>query len=150
MIKLKFNQITVNQKYICKNPETGKSLWDEAYEEYVTEIIKNPLFGGVYKYLPTEDAVIKNKLILKYKQPFVFDRATTPEGRVYTLEDIANMTDAQRDALPFYEMTEEEAAFYLDKKHAKTLPRDDVARVYHRESDFKRDCINVPLAEIVE
>lgn len=149
-VKLKFNQIAVNQKYIRKNPETGKSLWDNAYIEYVSEIIKNPLFGGVYRYLPNEDDVIKGKLMAQYKEPYVFDRATNPQGKVYTLDDIKNMTDAERSGLPFYEMTMEDAAFYLDEKHNKLLPRDDSARVYSRASDFKRDCISIPLAEIVQ
>jgi len=150
MVKLKFNQIAVNQKYIRKNLETGMSLWDEAHAEYVTNILKNPMYGGLYRYLPNEDAVIKNMLVTKYKEPYVFSRATNQRGQIYTLDDIKKMTDKEKEGIPFYEMTIEDAAFYLDSQHTKILPREDRPRVYTDQEDFKRDTVTIPLAEIVE
>lgn len=148
-VKLKFNQIAINQKYIRKNIETGLSLWDECHAEYVTNLLKNPLYGGLYRFLPNEDQVIRSMLESKHKEPYVFNRATNIRGQIYTLEAIKNMTPEEKDKLPFYDMTMEDAEFYLDRKHTKIYPRDDRPRVYKENNDFKRDCIEIPLAEIV-
>jgi len=149
MVKLKFNQISVNQKYLKKN-DSGKSLWDEAREEYIANFIKNPMFGGMYKFVPNEDSVIQNMLVQKYGQPYVFNRATRINGIAYTLDEIREMTDKERSGLPFYEMSMEDALFYIDPAQTKTVPRDDTIRVYKYEQDFKRDCLKIPLAEIVD
>ena len=151
-VKIKFNQIAVNRKYRQDYIDivTGKSLWNEAKEEYIAQILKNPMFGGVYKYLPNEDDSIKNIIASKIHEPYQFERATNMHGQVYSLDDIRKMTDKERAGLPFYEMTEDEAAFYLDEKYTRTRPRDDTIRVYKRQSDFDRDCQRIPLAEIVD
>jgi hypothetical protein len=145
---LKFNQITVNRKYLKKD-ENGQSLWDKTKEKYVQSFAKKPEFNGIYKYLPNEDAVIRSMLIAEYKEPYIFERTLKSDKTTYTIDEINAMSAKEKAGLHLYEMNEEDAAFYLDNANTKVLARDDGVRRYRDKNDFDRDVIKVPLAEIV-
>lgn len=149
-VVLKFNQITINRKYLQKDAD-GQSLWDKTKDKYVKSFATKPEFNGIYKYLPNEDAVIQSMLEAEHKEPFVFQRLVKPgvTRKLYTIDEINAMSEKEKAALPLYKMSEEDAAFYISDANVKTLPRDDSIRKYRDASEFKRDMIKVPLAEIV-
>lgn len=147
---LKFNQITINRKYLKKGAD-GQSLWDKTKDKYVKSFATKPEFNGIYKYLPNEDAVIQSMLEAEYKEPFVFQRLIKPGvlKALYTIDELNAMSEKEKASLPLYKMSEEDAAFYISEANVKTLPRDDSIRRYRDAGEFKRDMIKVPLAEIV-